>query len=61
MRKDGKVRLREDNSLEVVEVSEADGGQYSCQLDVYGHTQSVQHNLTVLGRILPSHLNKMSK
>ena len=50
MRKDGKVRLREDYSLEVRDVQESDAGQYSCQLDVFGQTQTLLHNLTVLGK-----------
>ena len=38
-----------DYGLELTEVEEADGGQYTCQLDVFGHTQTALHNLTVLG------------
>ena len=51
VRKDGKVRLGEDYSLELTQVEEADAGQYSCPLDVYGHTQTLLHNLTVLGKV----------
>ena len=50
VRKDGKVKLRDDFSLEIVDVEESDAGQYSCQLDVFGNTQTLLHNLTVLGR-----------
>lgn len=48
VRKDGKVRVNRDFSLELSEVQETDGGQYSCHLDVYGETQTAVHNLTVL-------------
>ena len=51
VRKDGKVKLRDDFSLEIVDVEESDAGQYSCQLDVFGNTQTLLHNLTVLGRL----------
>ena len=44
-----QVRVRDDYSLELVDVVQSDQGQYSCQLDVFGQTQTALHNLTVLG------------
>ena len=47
-----QVRVRDDYSLELVDVVQSDQGQYSCQLDVFGQTQTALHNLTVLGENL---------
>ena len=44
--------MTDNYSLELRDIDESDAGQYSCQLDVFGHTQTVLHNLTVLGTIL---------
>ena len=43
--------MTDNYSLELRDIDESDAGQYSCQLDVFGHTQTVLHNLTVLGTI----------
>ena len=43
--------MTDNYSLELRDVEESDAGQYSCQLDVFGHTQTVLHNLTVLGML----------
>ena len=44
-----QVRVTADHGLEVRGAGAEDGGQYSCQLDVRGNTQTAVHNLTVLG------------
>ena len=48
--------MTDNYSLELRDIDESDAGQYSCQLDVFGHTQTVLHNLTVLGTILSAAL-----
>ena len=48
-----QVRVTADHGLEVRGVGAEDGGQYTCQLDVWGHTQTAVHNLTVLGMFIP--------
>ena len=47
-----QVRVTADHGLEVRGVGAEDGGQYTCQLDVWGHTQTAVHNLTVLGMFI---------
>ena len=47
------MRVTADHGLEVRGVGADDGGQYTCQLDVWGHTQTAVHNLTVLGTFIP--------
>ena len=44
-----QVRVTAGHGLEVRGAGAEDGGQYSCQLDVRGNTQTAVHNLTVLG------------
>ena len=44
-----QVRVTQNYGLELNNVEPGDEGQYSCQLDVFGETQTALHNLTVLG------------
>ena len=47
-----QVRVTQNYGLELNNVEPGDEGQYSCQLDVFGETQTALHNLTVLGEII---------
>ena len=44
--------MTQNYGLELNNVEPGDEGQYSCQLDVFGETQTALHNLTVLGEII---------
>ncbi len=51
VRKDGRLRLTGQYGLEIPEVEQRDGGQYSCQLDIFGNPVSITHTLHVIGKV----------
>jgi hypothetical protein len=51
VRKDGRLRLTGQYGLEIPEVEQRDGGQYSCQLDIFGNPVSITHTLHVIGTV----------
>ena len=50
VRKDGKVKVTEKYDLKICDIEESDAGKYVCEVDVYGETKEVHHELEVLGK-----------
>ena len=50
VRKDGKVKVTEKYDLKISDIEERDAGEYVCEVDVFGETTEVYHNLNVLGK-----------
>ena len=50
VRKDGKVKVTEKYDLKISDIEESDAGKYVCEVDVYGETKEVHHELEVLGK-----------
>ena len=44
------MRVLSDTSLEVLEVSDDDAGEYVCMVDVMGETVSQTHKITIAGK-----------
>ena len=49
VRKDGKVTVTEKYELMLSDIEESDAGEYVCEVDVFGETKDVRHQLDVLG------------
>ena len=50
VRKDGKVTLTEKYELKLIDIDESDAGEYVCEVDVFGETKEVGHQMNVLGK-----------
>ena len=50
VRKDGKVKVTEKYDLKISDIEESDAGDYVCEVDIFGDTKEVHHNLEVLGK-----------
>jgi len=48
VRKDGKVTVTEKYELKLSDIEESDVGEYVCEVDVFGETKEVRHQLDVL-------------
>ena len=57
VRKDGKVTVTEKYELRLSDIEETDAGEYVCEVDVFGETKEVRHQLEVLGKY--NGLNKL--
>ena len=45
VRKDDRIRLREDSALEVSDLRAEDQGTYTCEVDVMGKPISIEHKV----------------
>ena len=50
IRKDGKVMITEKYELKLSDIEESDAGEYVCEVDVFGETKEVRHQMIVLGK-----------
>jgi hypothetical protein len=46
VRKDPRMSLREDYSLELSDITPDDQGAYTCEIDIMGKPVSIQHTVT---------------
>ena len=48
VRKDPRMSLRDDYSLEIIDVTPDDQGLYTCEIDIMGKPISIQHTVRML-------------
>ena len=58
-RKNNKIHLSPDYQLEVRDLDEEDAGEYICEVDFYGKSMKVAHNLEVLGDIITTYFGTL--
>ena len=49
--KTGKFRLVDKFNLVVLNIVSSDSGEYSCEIDVFGNTHILRHQVDVLGKL----------
>ena len=52
VKKNGRVKLMDNFSLQLINIETGDAGDYFCEVDFYGETQNVTHHVDVLGKII---------